>query len=66
MEEEKRFDAEVYYTGGFVASITLAHGFRGNAKPGKSKSISFQNTKTCLFWKCTREKITKICTWISL
>jgi hypothetical protein len=41
MEEEKRFDTEVYYTGGSVALIILAHGLGGVQKPGKNKSISF-------------------------
>lgn len=40
MEEEKRFDAEVYYTGGSVACNILAHGFGGSAKTWKKLGFS--------------------------
>jgi len=71
MEEEKRFDAEVYYTGGSVAWTILAHGFRGSAIIWKKQVDFFSKYYNLLVLEMHRRKdnkdlhLDKVCKFIN-
>ncbi|MGB9941242.1 hypothetical protein [Methanosarcina sp.] len=70
MEEEKRFDAEVYQTGSSIAWNILAHGFRGNAKTWKKQIDFFSKYYNLLVLEMHRRKdnedlhLDKVCKFI--
>lgn len=56
MEEEKRFDAEVYQTGSSIAWNILAHGFGGSAKTWKKQIEFFSKHYNLLVLEMHRRK----------